>query len=159
MQEEVEQKTVNLAVSTTKLTGRVLVKAIMWYLKHRKEKGLEKASEIPHGKQSVKELIGQNVGVSSIDISKTGLRDFQRIAKKFNVDFAVTKDKTVDPARYVIFFKARDADALNHVVKEHYARQMAKEQRPSVLEQLKKFKELVALLPRKARVMTKEHER
>ncbi|MCF0187536.1 MAG: PcfB family protein, partial [Bacteroidaceae bacterium] len=132
---------------------------IMWYLKHRKEKGLEKASEIPHGKQSVKELIGQNVGVSSIDISKTGLRDFQRIAKKFNVDFAVTKDKTVDPARYVIFFKARDADALNHVVKEHYARQMAKEQRPSVLEQLKKFKELVALLPRKARVMTKEHER
>lgn len=112
MQEEVEQKTVNLAVTTTKLTGRVAVKAIAWYLRHRKEKKLEKANEIPHGKQSVKELIGQNAGVSTIDVSKTGLRDFERIAKKYNVDFAVTKDKTVDPLKYVIFFKARDADAL-----------------------------------------------
>ncbi len=42
MQEEVEQKTVNLAVTTTKLTGRVAVKAIAWYLRHRKEKKLEK---------------------------------------------------------------------------------------------------------------------
>lgn len=49
MQEEVEQKTVNLAVTTTKLTGRVAVKAIAWYLRHRKEKKLEKANEIPHG--------------------------------------------------------------------------------------------------------------
>ena len=49
MQEEVEQKTVNLAVTTTKLTGRVTVKAISWYLRHRKEKKLEKANEIPHG--------------------------------------------------------------------------------------------------------------
>lgn len=121
MQEEVEQKTVNLAVTTTKLTGRVAVKAIAWYLRHRKEKKLEKANEIPHGKQSVKELIGQNAGVSTIDVSKTGLRDFERIAKKYNVDFAVTKDKKVDPLKYVIFFKARDADALNQVVKEYSA--------------------------------------
>lgn len=162
MQEEVEQKTVNLAVTTTKLTGRVAVKAIAWYFRHRKEKRLEKAAEEnqpTHGKQSVKELIGQNAGVSSIDISKTGLRDFERIAKKYNVDFAVTKDKSVDPPKYVIFFKARDADALNHVVKEYSAKQLDRVKKPSVLKQLNKLKDLVASIPRKVREKTKEQER
>lgn len=159
MQEEVEQKTVNLAVTTTKLTGRVAVKAIAWYLRHRKEKKLEKVNEIPHGKQSVKKLIGQNAGVSTIDVSKTGLRDFERIAKKYNVDFAVTKDKTVDPPKYVIFFKARDADALNQVVKEYSAKQLDKAKKPSVLKQLNKLKDLVASIPRKVREKTKEQER
>lgn len=159
MQEEVEQKTVNLAVTITNLTGRVAVKAIAWYLRHRKEKKHEKANEIPHGKQSVKELIGQNAGVSTIDVSKTGLRDFERIAKKYNVDFAVTKDKIVDPPKYVIFFKARDADALNQVVKEYSAKQLDKAKKPSVLKQLNKLKELVASIPRKVREKTKEQER
>ena len=162
MHEEVEQKTVNLAVTTTKLTGRVAVKAIAWYLRHRKEKRLEKAVEEnqpTHGKQSVRELIGQNAGVSSIDISKTGLRDFERIAKKYNVDFAITKDKSVDPPKYVIFFKACDADALNQVVKEYSAKQIDRVKKPSVLKQLSKLKDLVASIPRKVREKTKEQER
>lgn len=144
MQEEVEQKTVNLAVTTTKLTGRVAVKAIAWYLRHRKEKKLEKVNEIPHGKQSVKKLIGQNAGVSTIDVSKTGLRDFERIAKKYNVDFAVTKDKTVDPPKYVIFFKARDADALNQVVKEYSAKQLDKAKNSSRTVEVKKYKSCIS---------------
>ena len=53
MQEEVEQKTVNLAVTTTKLIGRVAVKAIAWSLRHRKEKKFEKVSEIPHTKSKI----------------------------------------------------------------------------------------------------------
>ena len=35
MQEEVENRTVNLAISTTKLTGRSLVNAFRAYLNHR----------------------------------------------------------------------------------------------------------------------------
>ena len=37
MQEEVDQKTIALAVNTTKMTGRVLAKAIQMYLQHHKE--------------------------------------------------------------------------------------------------------------------------
>ena len=38
MQEEVDQKTIALAVNTTKMTGRVLAKAIQMYLEHHKDK-------------------------------------------------------------------------------------------------------------------------
>ena len=44
MQEEVENRTVNLAISTTKLTGRSLVNAFRAYLNHRRNAKARKAS-------------------------------------------------------------------------------------------------------------------
>ena len=63
MQEEVENRTLTLVVSGTKFTGRLLKAAITKYLAHRKEKKLQKQKSrdtpvIPHGKQTVKQLIG-----------------------------------------------------------------------------------------------------
>ena len=37
MQEEVENRTINLAISTTKLTGRSVVAGIRKYLQHREK--------------------------------------------------------------------------------------------------------------------------
>lgn len=161
MQEEVENKTVNIAITTTKLAARVLAKGLAAWHKHHKEKKSMKAVQKPAGKQSVKELIGQNQGVSSMPIGETGLGDFQRIAKKYGVDFAVVKDKTSQPIKYTVFFKARDADAIAQVLQEYSAKQMKKQaqNRPSVLKALKKFKDLVASMPKKAREKRKEQER
>ena len=74
MQEEVENRTLTLVVSGTKLTGRLFKAAIAKYMAYRKEKKLQKqrsrdAPVIPHGKQTVKQLIGQNQGVSNIEIT------------------------------------------------------------------------------------------
>ena len=122
MQEEVESRTVNLAVTTTKLAARTVIAAGLMYLRRReKVKGL-KASEIPSGKQSVKDLIGQNQGVSSIDIAKTDLRGFEGVARKYGVDYAIRKDRSVIPPKYLVFFKARDADALTAAFNEYSAR-------------------------------------
>ena len=126
MQEDIENKSVHLAISTTKLTARMVVKGLALWYRHHKTKKAEKIAEKPTGKQSVKELIGQDQGVSSMPIGQTGLGDFQRIAKKYGVDFAVVKDKSVQPTKYTIFFKARDADAINQVLAEYTQKQMKK---------------------------------
>jgi len=68
MQEEVENRSVTLAISTTKLTGRVLKAAIAKYLAYVKEKKRLNSRDspvTPHGKQSVKKLVGQGQGVST----------------------------------------------------------------------------------------------
>ena len=160
MQEEVENRTVNLAVSTTKLTARYVAAACMKYLRHR---GMVKAKKeadketVPQGKQTVKELIGQNQGVSRMDIAKTDLRGFEKVARKYGVDYAVRKDASRQPPRYLVFFKARDADALTAAFKEYSASVMKKKDRPSVLAVLQKMKELTAALPAKIRNKDKEH--
>ena len=159
MQEEVENRTVNLAISTTKLTLRTIISGIRKYLQHR-EKGKAKKGRDPavHGKQSVKKLLGQNQGAANAEIEKEGIKDFERLAKKYGVDFAVRKDKTVDPPRYFVFVRAKDADALDAICKEHQARSMTKDRKPSVLAQLSKFKNLVASVPKKIREKKQERD-
>lgn len=149
MQEEVENRAVTLVISATKLTGRLLKAAILKYLASRKEKRLQKARaapEKPTGKQTVKQLIGQNQGVSNIEINDPSIRDFERIARKYGVDYAVKKDRSTSPPKYLIFFKARDADALTAAFSEYTQKKVKKadrSERPSVLEKLSHFKELI----------------
>ena len=143
MQEEVESRTVTLAISTTKMTANVLKSAISKYLAYRKEKAREGPVK-PCGKQSVKQLVGQNQGVSNIEITDKNIKDFERIARKYGVDFALKKDKTGDIPKYLVFFKARDADALTAAFKEYTAKTDRKKEKPSVLRKLRRFKEQAA---------------
>ena len=83
MQEEVENRTLTLVVSGTKFTGRLFKAAICKYLAHRKEKKLQKqrsrdAPVKPQGKQTVKQLIGQNQGVSNIEITDPSIKEFEK---------------------------------------------------------------------------------
>ena len=151
MQEEVENRTLTLVVSGTKFTGRLFKAAISKYMAHRREKKLEKQRSrdspvTPKGKQTVKQLIGQNQGGSNIEINDPSIKDFERIARKYGVDYAVKKDRSASPPKYLIFFKARDADALTAAFSEYTQKKVKKadrSERPSVLEKLAQFKELL----------------
>ena len=151
MQEEVENRTLTLIVSGTKFTGRLFKAAISKYMAHRREKRLEKQRSrdspvTPKGKQTVKQLIGQNQGVSNIEINDPSIKDFERIVRKYGVDYAVKKDRSTSPPKYLIFFKARDADALTAAFTEYTGKKVKKAEkteRPSVLAKLAQFKELL----------------
>ena len=82
-------------------------------LNHRKQK-----AQRTHGKTSVKKLSGEGVGASSIEITDGNIKSFERVAKKYNVDFAIKKDKTTEPPKYMVFFKGRDADAVSQAFRE-----------------------------------------
>ena len=108
-----------------------------------------------------KQLVGQNQGVTSIDIAELGLKDFKKYARKYGVDYAVVKDTSTTPTKYSIFFKARDADAIAGLMREYTAKRMKikKQSRPSILAKLQNFKEIVAKMPGRAREKRKEQER
>ena len=95
MQEEVENRTVTLTISGAKLTGRTLKWAIRQFLNHHSKSQAKKAQAAaitPRGKQSVAELVGQNQGVQNIEISDKNIKDFDRVARKYGIDYAVKKD-------------------------------------------------------------------
>ena len=146
MQEEVENRTVNLAISTTKLTLRSIITGYRKYQSHHSKAKAAKAakqSETPQGRQTVKELVGQGQGVSSIPLDQTNLRDFHRVARKYGIDYAITRDKSRQPPRYIVFFKARDADALNAAFREFMVKKLGKRRAASVLGELEQEKSRV----------------
>ena len=106
MQEEVENRTVNLAISTTKLSARITLRLALWgirKLQEREAKAEAKRNLPPKGKQTIRELVGQNQGVTNIDIAGTDLKGFEKYAREFGVDYAITRDKSVNPPKYLVF--------------------------------------------------------
>ena len=115
--------------------------AIASYLAHRKTGKCQDV--IPHGKQTVKQLVGQNQGVSNVELTDPSIRAFERIARKYGVDYAVKRDRASDPPRFLIFFKSRDADAITAAFTEYNQQKVKKASRPSVLQKLAQFKDTV----------------
>ena len=79
MQEEIEQKSFNIMISTTKLSARTVLRAVKAAFRLYQSKASQ-------GKQSVRTLLRQNRGVSSVEISKTGIRGLEHYAKKYGID-------------------------------------------------------------------------
>ena len=130
MQEETNEKTIALYIKTGKLTAQQLQKAMKALLAQMKKQ--HDKQKIPHGKQTLKQLMKQNAGVSNIEITKDNIKAFESTAKKYGIDFALKKDSTETPPRYLVFFKGRDADALTAAFKEFSAKKLTQEQKPSI---------------------------
>ena len=120
MQEELEHRTVTLMVSSGKFTGKTLKSAMMHFLNYSKHKVQEHKAVVPHGKQTVKQLVGQNAGVENVEIGDDiNLRSFNRIARKYGVDYAVKKVEKDGKPQFLVFFKSRDKDAITSAMKEY----------------------------------------
>lgn len=140
MQDQVNEKVVAVSVRTTKLTALVLQAAIKQVLvKMKAQRG-----KMPRGKQTLKQLMRQNTGISNIEITDSNIKDFTATAKKYGIDFALKKDATETPPRYLVFFKGRDADVLTAAFKEFSAKKLTKEQKPSIKKLLATMKEKAA---------------
>lgn len=148
MQEEANEKTVGLAVQTTKLTGRGLVRVASMYLQHRKEQKRANPKDATQQakKVKVKDLVKEGNGVSSIAIQDEEIRKFERIARKNGVRYAIKKDKATTPQTYYIFFKAKDVDVIDSTLREFTKKQLSKGKQPVIKKKIQKFKEIIQQL-------------
>ena len=156
MQEETNEKTIALYIKTGKLTAQQLQKAMKALLAQMKKQ--HDKQKIPHGKQTLKQLMKQNAGVSNIEITEGNIKAFESTAKKYGIDFALKKDTTESPPRYLVFFKGRDADVLTAAFKEFSAKKLTQDKKPSIRKALAAFREKAKEL-NASRQQTKNKER
>ena len=142
--DQFSEKTVAIAIKAAKLDVKVLAKAIQLLLKGG-GKIVEKVTTAKDmngkGKQSVKQIVRQGQGVSNIEINDKNIKSFESVARKYGVDFAVRKDNLETPPKWLVFFKAKDADALTSAFKEFSAKEAKKQrnaEKPSVIKDLQK---------------------
>ena len=93
-------------------------------------------AQAPHGKQSVKKLMGHGGSTSSIELSGA-TRHFDRVARKWNVDYAFYK---TGPDKYLLFFKAGQADAMTACFSEYSKKVLnkSKSRRIPIRDQIKR---------------------
>lgn len=140
MQEEVTGKSVALIIDGVKMSEQVLEKALQKFLEAQKNK----SPKMHRGKQTLKQLAGQNAGLANIEISDRNIKAFTHVAKKYHVDFALKKDTAAEQPRYLVFFKSRDADAITAAFQEFASRKMGRDEKPSIRERLAQAREQAA---------------
>lgn len=98
-------------------------------------------NQTPHGKQTVRQLMAHGAATNSIEIEAP--RQFDRVARRFNVDYAFYK---TGPDKYLLFFKSGQADAITACFSEYSKRLLkrSKADRVPIREQLKKAEEQLA---------------
>ena len=96
MQEETNEKTIALYIKTGKLTAQQLQKAMKALLAQMKKQ--HDKQKIPHGKQTLKQLMKQNAGVSNIEITEGNIKAFESTAKKVRYRLCAEKGLDGKPA-------------------------------------------------------------
>jgi hypothetical protein len=134
--EQINDKSVALSIKGAKITGRMLAKAMQAFLKKAREPTYK------HGKQSLKSLAKQGASLTEIEIPGE-ISAFKHTARKYNIDFAVKRDDSVKPPKWIILFKAKDSKAMESAFKDYSSRnELKRKNKPSMLKRLEKFKKL-----------------
>ena len=115
----------------------------------RKITKAHRAKQSPHGRQTVGQLMGQGAATNSIEVEAPKL--FDRVARKWNVDYAFYK---VAPDKH--------ADAITACFSEYSKRLLkrTKSTKAPIREQLKEAADLLARQPshKKERAREAAHE-
>ena len=141
MQEEVTQRTVALCVEATKLSAGMLQQAMKKVLDEMQKGVTGHKTKLHHGKQTLRQLMKHNTGVSNIEITDQNIRAFSATAKKYGIDFALKKDTSGEIPRYLVFFKGRDADVITAAFREFSAKNLEKVKKPSIHKELEQVKQ------------------
>ena len=165
MQEEVDEKTVALVINGGKISGRIL-KAALEKMVHgieekrrltgseteaqRKEKHAKKAAQKEvkkankPGRRTLKSMMESGSELSNIEITDNNIRSFEKVARKYRIQYSLKKDKSVTPPNYIVFFRAKHAEVMNAAFKEYTDVALPKSRKASIRKRLRKAIERTA---------------
>lgn len=141
LNEEINEKSINLAVRVGQLTADELKKAIEKLLADiengkypgksivERNKSGKNTPGLKHGKMTLKQLKKHNDGLSSMELKDPNLRLLYREMKKQDIDFAPVKD---GKGKYILFFKGRDVDELTLAFKKYTKKLVRLNKGPSI---------------------------
>ena len=146
MQEEMNEKTVSLIIRGTKVTAVVLKDAMKMFLRQTSNRGpngrdgkgtSDKQKQVSQtGKTSLRKMMKEGSELSNIEISDENIKSFEKIARKYSMQFSLMKDKSHDPPRYLVFFKARDVNVMQAAFREYTGVTLNRKTRPSIRKKL-----------------------
>ena len=120
-----------ISVKGAKITARLLAMAM-------------KASfnKVRGPRRSIKYLTKDGSSPENVEISGDNIGAFKKVARKYNVKYELKCDKSETPPKWLVFFRAKDSATLDIAFKEYANSVLKQKEKPSMLAELAKFKEL-----------------
>lgn len=144
MQEEVNEKTISLCIKGGKITAQILKAALIKLLaeldKKKKQAKGAKVQCRKTGKQNIKSLQKSGAQSTNIVVTDNNIKSFDRVARKYGIDYSLKKVEQEGKNEYLVFFKAKDVDVMTAAFKEYTSETLKKQKRESVRQKLEKVK-------------------
>ena len=146
MQDEVNEKTMALCIKGGKISAQLLKAALTKLLaeiekKKQQSKKMGGQNRCKRGKQSIKSLQQSGAQLTNIVVTDNNIKSFDRVARKYGIDYSLKKVEQEGKSEYLVFFKAKDVDVMTAAFKEYTSETLKKQKRESVRQKLEKVKE------------------
>ena len=146
MQDEVNEKTMALCIKGGKISAQILKAALTKLLaeiekKKQQSKKMGGQNRCKRGKQSIKSLQQSGAQLTNIVVTDNNIKSFDRVARKYGIDYSLKKVEQEGKTEYLVFFKAKDVDVMTAAFKEYTSETLKKQKRESVRQKLEKVKE------------------
>lgn len=89
----------------------------------------------------IKSLQKSGAQITNIVVTDNNIKSFDRVARKYGIDYSLKKVEQEGKSEYLVFFKAKDVDIMTAAFKEYTNETMKKQKRESVRQKLEKVKE------------------
>ena len=105
------KKTIDISIKAEKMTADVLKSALQEFMSGKAEK---------KGRMTYKQLQAKSPSkLDSIEVSDRNIGDFLKTARKYDVDFALKRDKSTSPPTYHVFFSAAKTEDFKRAFSEY----------------------------------------
>ena len=146
------KKTIDISIKAEKMTADVLKSALQEFLSGKAEK---------KGRMTFKQL--QEKSPSKLDstpVSDRNIGDFLKTARKYDVDFALKRDKSTEPPTYHVFFSAAKTEDFKRAFSEYVGKGQGKTQKRGEFtrEQMQQQAQKLRSKPRKQKQREKTRE-
>ena len=121
MQDEVDEKCVGVTVEASRMTAGVLADALRKVIADMESQRRSHGGRTDHayrGKVSMEKLAAGSGETANIEITDGNIRSFEKHARKYGVTYSLVKDRSREPPRYMVFFKAKDISQMEAAFKE-----------------------------------------
>lgn len=103
------KRTVDLVIQAQRITSDLLKSVFNEYLNGN----ADKKQQLSYGK------LRQQGKLDNIEITKNNIADFRDVARKYDMQFALKRDKKTDPPTYHILFSSKDSSAMKRAFAEY----------------------------------------
>ena len=144
------KKTIDISLKAERVTADILKAALQEFLSGKAEK---------KGRMTYKQLQAKSPSkLDSIEVSDRNIGDFLKTARKYDVDFALKRDKSTSPPTYHVFFSAAKTEDFKRAFSEYIGKGQGKQRGHFTREKMQKAAERLASRPRKHKQREKSRE-
>ena len=136
VQSHTNDRSVALSIKAAKLSSRLLAKAMLAFLRRARNPAAKR------GEQSIKSLAKSGASIENVEIPDD-IKAFRKTARKYNMDFALKKDKSTDPPSWIVFFKSKDSRSMEAAFKEFSKKVLdAGPKVPTMQQEMERFRDI-----------------